>query len=134
MVSSGMLDVLPSSKPAVRIALVLAIAALSPLPAGAQALNSQGIQPNEVKQAVAAENAKLDLTMCAPEVDVLNKASAETAVAEVAQNPECRRAIIRAQEAGLTRSQIVDTIMAGSGVPDPDPGPPGTGDDDGDDD
>jgi hypothetical protein len=100
--------------------------------ARAQPLNSEGIQPNEVKQGVAVENAKLDLAMCAPEVEVLSKASADRAAAEVAQNPECRRAIVRAEEAGLTRSQIVDVIMGSSGVPDPDPGPPGTGDDDDD--
>jgi hypothetical protein len=117
------------------LSVVSLLVTLGALEAGAQPLNSEGIQPNEVKQGVAAENAKLDLTMCAPEVEVLSKASADRAAAEVAQNPECRRAIVRAEEAGLTRSQIVDIIMSSSGVPDPDPGPPGTGDDgdDGDD-
>jgi hypothetical protein len=108
---------------------LLLLASLLVGEASAQPLNSEGIQPNEVKRGVAAENAKLDLTMCAPEVDVLSKASESAAIAEIAQNPECRRAIVRAQEAGLTRSQIVDTLMAGSGVPDPDPGTPSDGND-----
>lgn len=112
--------------------VLVVVSIVSTFEADAQPLNSEGIQPNEVKQGVAAANAKMDLTMCAPEVEVLNKASADRAASEVAQNPECRRAIVRAEEAGLTRSQIVDIIMGSSGVPDPNPGPPGTGDDEDD--
>lgn len=73
---------------------------------------------------MAVENAKLDLTMCAPEIDTLNKATESAAIADIVQNPQCRQAILRAQAAGLTKGQIVDILMGASGITDPDPGAP----------
>jgi hypothetical protein len=103
---------------------VLLLASLAGVDAAAQSLNADGIQPNEVKRGVAVENAKIDLTMCAPELDTLTGAAESAAIAEIAENPQCRQAILRAQAAGLTRGQIIDILMGASAVPDANPGAP----------
>ena len=110
------------------IALLLVLLALvAASRGGAQPLNDEGVQPNEVKEGVARQNAKLDLTLCAPELESLQQSGSPEAIENAAQNPQCRQAIIRAREAGLSGSQIISILMGASGDPDPNPGPPPAG-------
>jgi hypothetical protein len=100
----------------------LLLVGLASTHAAGQALNSVGIQPNEVKRGVAVDNAQIDLTMCASDLNVLQGASESAQLADIARSPECRAAIVRAQAAGMTKSQIVATLMGASGMADPNPG------------
>ena len=43
------------------------------------------------------------------------------AFADSVEDPACRKAILQAQAAGLSKAQIVDLLMGASDVPDPDP-------------
>lgn len=104
------------------IALLLVSLATSRV--GAQPLNDEGVQPGEVKEGVARQNAKVDLALCAPELESLQQSGSPEAIENAAQNPQCRQAIIRAREAGLSGSQIISILMGASGDPDPNPGPP----------
>jgi hypothetical protein len=106
------------------VLLTLLMAGLAGRDARAQGLNAEGIQPNEVKRGVAVENAKVDLTMCASDLDVLQGADESAAIADMVHNPQCRAAILRAQSLGMTRAQIVATLMGASGVANPNPGGP----------
>lgn len=110
---------------AVRVVLLTLL--MVPLAGGhvrAQSLNSQGIQPNEVKRGVAVDNAQIDLTMCASDLGVLQGADDSATIADIVHSPQCRAAILRAQSVGMTKAQIVATLMGASGVPDPNAGSP----------
>jgi hypothetical protein len=75
------------------------------------------------------QTAKLDLALCAPELESLRRNGTPEAIADAARNPQCRQAILRARDAGLSGPQIIDVLMGASGDPDPDPGqPPAAGD------
>ena len=111
-------------------ALAIAAAALAFAPAGAPAQPiDNGIQSEQVKNAVALENAKLDLAMCASELNQLAGTPDSQALEDSVSNPDCRRAILKAQASGMSKSQIVTVLMGGAGVPDSKPNtpPPGAG-------
>jgi hypothetical protein len=91
-------------------ALLLALAG----PAAAQPLNQGEIQPDQVNRAVDLESIKTDLTFCASELDELQGAPSERELQESVDNPDCRRAILKAQAAGMTKSQIVKILMGGA--------------------
>jgi hypothetical protein len=104
-------------------ALLLWLAGRSP----AQSLNQGAIQPDQVNRAVDLESVKVDLAFCASELDELQGAPSEQALQESVDNPDCRRAILKAQAAGMTKSQIVTILMGGADVPDSQPNQPPVG-------
>src|SRR5262245_35675322 len=94
----------------IALLLVLLVAARGGL---AQPLNDTE-QSDEVKHAVAVQNAKLDLALCAPELESLKGNGSPEAIAAAAQNPQCRQAILRARDAGMSGSQIIDVLVGAS--------------------
>ena len=111
-------------------AAALLVSALGAAPAAAQSIFDD-TQSERVEGAAGREDIKLDLALCAPHLDRLKNSGTSTALADSIEDPECRQAILRAQAAGMTKQQIVDTLMGASDMPDPDPAaPPPPNDDD----
>ena len=87
------------------------------LPAGAVSVDD--IAEDEVKEATKVESAKADLALCAPHLEELRYRADAEAMHDAVTDPQCRKAILGAQEAGLTKEEIVNILMGAVDIPDP---------------
>ncbi len=102
--------------PVLPIVLVVALVAVAPV--GAQSIFDDTAS-EQVEEATDLESVKTDLALCAPHLDRLRDGTDAEAVHESVEDPQCRKAILAAQRAGLSKSEIVDILMGASDVPDP---------------
>ena len=73
----------------------------------------------EVEQATDRLSVKTDLVLCAPHLARLRDHADAAAMHEAVEDPECRKAILNARAAGLSKAEIVSTLMGASDIPDP---------------
>lgn len=76
-----------------------------------------GLDAKEVDQATNRQEAKVELALCAPHLAQLKVHPDARAYARSIDDPRCRKAILNAQAAGMTKAEIVDTLMGASELP-----------------
>lgn len=74
----------------------------------------------QVEEATNLESIKTDLALCAPHLSQLKHDPSEDDFHDAVEDPQCVRAILAAQQAGLSKAEIVKVLMGASDIPDPD--------------
>ncbi len=98
------------------VLMVAAVVAASP--AGAQSIFDDP-SSEQVEQATDLESIKTDLALCAPHLARLKQGPDAEALHESVEDPQCRKAVLAGQAAGLSKAEIVNILMGASDVPDP---------------
>jgi len=97
--------------------VVLAAAFVTARGADAQSI-FEDTDSEQVEQATDLEQVKVDLALCAPHLAQLKRGPDARAMAETVEDPQCQKAVRRAQAAGLSKAEIVNLLMGASDVPD----------------
>lgn len=85
----------------------------------AQSIFEGDTASEQVENATDLESIKTDLALCAPHLDRLEAGPDERAMQESIEDPQCVKAVLAAQRAGLSKAEIVNILMGASDVPDP---------------
>lgn len=106
-----------------RIKVVLGILACSLVvavgPVFAQSIFDGDTASEQVEAATDLQSIKTDLALCAPHLAQLKAGSDGEAMHESVEDPQCVKAVLAAQQAGLSKAEIVNILMGASDVPDP---------------
>lgn len=78
-----------------------------------------GIASAQVDAATDLESIKTDLALCAPHLAQLREGPDAEAFHEGVEDPQCVKAVVAAQKAGLSKAEIVNILMGASDIPDP---------------
>ena len=73
----------------------------------------------QVEEATNLVQVKTDLALCAPHLDELKRGPDAEALHDGVEDPQCRKAVLAARAAGLSKAEIVNILMGASDVPDP---------------